>query len=184
MNIANQLSVLRMILVPIFVGALLYYSPERSYCYPLILGAFLLACLTDGVDGYLARKLNEKTVLGSYIDPIADKLLLLSGFLSLSFMEHLPARMRIPAWLTIPIIARDVIILIGSTLVFLTTGKLTARPLFIGKLTTVLQMASLFVALTPFPHGFKILLFIVTLCFTLLSGLRYIRMGGRLIQSS
>ena len=184
MNIANQLSVLRMILVPVFVGALLYYSPERSFCYPLGLTAFLLACLTDGVDGYLARKLNEKTVLGSYIDPIADKLLLLSGFLSLSFMENLPSWMHIPAWLTIPVIARDVIILIGSTMIFLTTGKLTARPLFIGKLTTVLQMASLFVALTPFPHAFKILLFAVTLALTLLSGLRYIRIGGQLIQSS
>ena len=184
MNIANQLSVLRMVLVPVFVGLLVYYSPDRSFCYPLILIVFLLACLTDGVDGYLARKLNEKTVLGSYIDPIADKLLLLSGFLSLSFMGHLPAWMSIPAWLTIPVIARDVIILIGSTMVFLTTGKLKAQPLFIGKLTTVLQMASLFVALTPFPHAFKIFLFIVTLCLTLLSGLRYIQMGGRLIQSS
>ncbi len=184
MNIANQLSVLRMVLVPVFVGLLVYYSPDRSFCYPLILIVFLLACLTDGVDGYLARKLNEKTVLGSYIDPIADKLLLLSGFLSLSFMGHLPAWMSIPAWLTIPVIARDVIILIGSTMVFLTTGKLKAQPLFIGKLTTVLQMASLFVALTPLPHAFKTLLFIATLCLTLLSGLRYIQMGGRLMQAS
>ena len=184
MNIANQLSVLRMILVPVFVGSLFYYSPEQRFCYPLILAAFLLACLTDGVDGYLARKLNEKTLLGSYIDPIADKLLLLSGFLSLSFMGHLPVWMHIPAWLTITVIARDAIILIGSVMVFLTTGKLTAQPLFIGKLTTVMQMMSLFIALTPSPSAFKLLLFSATLLITLLSGFRYIKMGERLIQSS
>lgn len=184
MNIANQLSVLRMTLVPVFIGSLFYYSPDRNFCYPLILTVFLLACATDGVDGYLARKLRQKTILGSYIDPIADKLLILSGFLSLSFMGHLPVWMHIPAWLTITVIARDVIILIGSVMVFVTTGKLTAQPLFIGKLTTVLQMASLFVALTPSPSTFKILLFSATLLVTLLSGFRYIKMGGQLIQSS
>ena len=183
MNLANHLSVLRIILVPVFIGSFLYYSPEREWCYTLGLAIFVLACLTDGVDGYVARRLNQKTVLGSYIDPIADKLLLLSGFLSLSFMSHLPGWMHIPAWVTIPVITRDVIILIGSAMIFLTTGSLKAEPIFIGKLTTVIQMGTLFVALIPFPGALKNTLFILTVSLTVLSGMQYIRIGGKLIQS-
>ena len=111
MNLANNLSVLRVILAPVFVTCL-YYLPERAYLYPLSIAVFLFACGTDALDGYFARKMNQRTVFGTYIDPIADKLLLLSGFISLSFLPGLPASMRIPAWVTIPVIARDMVIMI------------------------------------------------------------------------
>src|SRR3990167_3481531 len=107
-------------MVPLFVAALLYTSPERSYLHLAALLLFLTACLSDAADGYLARKRNETTDLGSYIDPLADKLLLLSGFLSLSLMSHLPDEMRMPAWVTISVISRDCVILIGSVVVFFT----------------------------------------------------------------
>ncbi|OIO39546.1 MAG: hypothetical protein AUJ72_00695, partial [Candidatus Omnitrophica bacterium CG1_02_46_14] len=147
-------------LVPIFIVSLVYYSPERNYFYLFGLMAFLLACLTDGLDGYIARKYRQKTVLGSYIDPIADKLLLVSGFLSLSFMSHLPDSMKIPAWLTILAIARDGIILIGSLMIFLTTGRLKVEPLIIGKITTVLQMTALLLALLSTPPPVKFMVFV------------------------
>ncbi len=175
---------LRIILVPVFIATLLYYSPERRYFYFVSLAAFLLACLTDGLDGYIARRYNQKTVLGSYMDPVADKLLLVSGFLSLSFMSHLPDSMRIPAWVTILVIARDGIILIGAVMVFLITGRLKAQPLYIGKITTVLQMAALFFSLVSAPEQFKLMIFLVTGVLTLASGIQYIRMGGKMLQNT
>ena len=184
MNPANQLTVLRIVLVPVFIASLLYYSAERDYFYFVSLMAFLLACLTDGLDGYIARKYNQKTLLGSYIDPIADKLLLVSGFLSLSFMHHLPDSMRIPAWFTILVIARDGIILIGSLMIFLTTNHLKAEPLYIGKITTVFQMIALFLSLVSAPGQFKWMIFVTTGFLTLASGIQYICMGGKMLQTS
>ena len=183
MNWANRLTVLRIILVPLFIASLVYYSPERDYLYFLSLAVFLLACLTDGLDGYLARRLNQKTELGSYIDPVADKLLLMSAFLCLSFMGHLPLSMRIPAWLTILVIGRDGLILIGATMIFVTTGRLKAQPLFIGKITTVLQMTSLFFSLVSAPEPVKLALFGLTGTLTVFSGILYIRMGGKILQT-
>ncbi len=184
MNLANRITIFRILLTPLFLGSLIYFSPERSYLQTLSIVVFILACITDGIDGYLARKLNQKTVLGSYIDPLADKLLLLSGFLALSFMTHLPASMHIPAWTTIVVITRDVVILIGSIVIFLTTGGLKPQPLWIGKATTVSQMSTLFASLVSTPPLFQRSLCVITVVLTVASGLAYIRIGGRLMQPS
>lgn len=184
MNLANRLTLVRIILVPAFVGALLYYSSDRKFLQPFAAFLFALACLTDAMDGYWARKMNEATTLGSYIDPIADKLLLLSGFLSLSFMTNLPESMRIPAWVTIPVLSRDAIILIGSTMIFITTGTLKASPLWVGKLTTFFQMATLFAALIMSPQSLQWSLYGITVFLTVLSGFYYVRMGGRILQTN
>ena len=184
MNIANRLSVIRITLVPVFVGSLLYYASAPALFRALSLGTFTLACVTDGVDGYLARRLHQHTVLGSYIDPIADKLLLTSGFLSLSLMSHLPVSMQIPGWVTITVIARDVIIMIGSAMIFVTTGTLKAQPLFIGKITTVTQMITLMASLLSAPLTIQLPLYLATVALTILSGVWYIRVGGQIIQSS
>jgi cardiolipin synthase len=181
MNLANNLSVLRILLVPFFVTSLLYYSPQRTFLQNWGIAIFLIACMTDGVDGYVARRLNQKTILGSYIDPIADKLLLLSGFLSLSFMSHLPGEMRIPAWVTISVVTRDFVILTGAAIIFLTTGKLKAQPLLIGKITTFFQMGTLFMALVGVPDTLKYIFFVVTTILTVISGVGYIRVGGRMV---
>ena len=138
--------------------------------------------MTDALDGYVAKKFDQRSVLGSYIDPIADKLLLSSGFLSLSFMPHLPPQMHIPGWVTLCVISRDVIILIGAALIFLSTGTLKAAPLFVGKLTTVFQMTTLCAVLFEIPQEIVRLLFIVTVAFTFISGILYIRMGERMFQ--
>ncbi|MGH7197340.1 MAG: CDP-alcohol phosphatidyltransferase family protein [Candidatus Omnitrophota bacterium] len=182
MNLATQITVLRILLTPLFVSLLLYYGPGREKLYPLSFIVFAVACLSDGVDGYLARRLDQKTALGSYLDPVADKLLLLSGFLSLSFMSHLPDAIRIPAWVTISVVTRDIIILIGSAMIFLTTGKLTAEPLFIGKVTTFCQMATLFIVLAASPEAVRIVFFMATVALTTASGIGYLRMGGRILR--
>ncbi len=181
-NLANHITFARILIVPAFILSLLYYTPQNSRLRWIAAGLFLAACFSDALDGFVARKFNQKTVLGTYIDPIADKLLLLSGFISLSFMRNLPASMKIPGWLTTLVISRDVIILIGATLIFLSAGSLKVAPLFVGKITTVLQMASLGAVLLDFPHGFAPPLFLVTAVFTAFSGILYIRMGERIFQ--
>lgn len=184
MNLPNYLSALRIILVALFVCILLYYTPERAYLMDWGLGVLVVACLTDAADGYLARKLKQQTQLGSYIDPIADKLLLISGFLSLSFMPHLPPAVKIPAWVTIPVITRDIMILLGSLMIFLMTGRLKVQPLIIGKITTAFQMGTLVISLMNVPLRLKFIFACLTVVLTLISGVGYLRMGGRLFQKS
>lgn len=182
-NLANNLTILRILLVPLFVGSLIYYAPERDYLSLTALWIAIVACATDAVDGWVARRLNQKTVVGSYIDPIADKLLLLSGFFSLSFMTHLPDTMRIPAWVAITVITRDVVILMGAIIIFITTGRLKAEPLFIGKSTTAIQMGTMLASLAQFPMPIQMCLFTLTVVLTVISGIRYFRMGSLLLQS-
>jgi cardiolipin synthase len=148
------------------------------------IGCFTIGCFSDAVDGYFARRLNERTELGAFIDPIADKLLLLSGYLSLSFMSHLPSAMSIPAWVTIPIISRDVMITIGSVILFISSGKFRPEPLFIGKLTTVSQMAALMSAFLMMPDGVKLSFCTAAVLLTVWSGILYMQMGARMFQNA
>ncbi len=184
MNVANNLSILRVILVPVFVVCLVYASPERAALHQAATLIFIVACLTDALDGYLARRLGQITVFGSYVDPLADKILLTSGFLALSFMTHLPITMRIPAWVTVPVIARDLVILTGAAMMFFTTGSLKAKPLLVSKITTLFQMLTLLGALVSAPPPLQYTLYALTVTLTVISGMSYIRMGGRLMQSS
>lgn len=183
MNLPNNLSVLRVVLVPVFVALLVYFSPEKNYFRHLATAVFAFACLTDALDGYIARRLNEKTVFGSYLDPIADKLLLVTGFAALSFLAHLPADMKVPAWVAITVVTRDVLILVGSIVVFLSTGDLRAEPLLTSKATTFVQMVTLLAVLVGCSEVVRQLLFAATAALTVVSGILYIRMGGKLIQS-
>lgn len=184
MNLANRITLTRIFFVPVFIATLLYHSPERGYLQILSAVIFLAGCLSDALDGYLARRRNETTELGSYIDPIADKLLLLSGFVCLSLMAHLPREMHIPAWVTIPIISRDVVIVLGAVIVFFTSGKLDPKPIYIGKITTVVQMATIFVSLVMAPRELRFGLQVLAVFFTVWSGILYVQMGGKILQES
>ncbi len=184
MNVANRITITRIVLVPVFVASLLYYSAERPFFYTAALLIFLVACVSDALDGYLARRRSETTELGAYLDPIADKLLLLSGFLSLSIMPGLPGAMHMPAWVTISVLSRDILIVIGSMLIFFTRGFFRPKPIYIGKVTTVVQMAALFGALIQAPGPVRLILNSLTLIFTLWSGVLYVNMGGRMLQET
>ncbi len=118
------------------------------------------------------------------LDPVADKLLLVSGFLSLSIMNHLPDAMKVPAWVTLPILARDIVLLIGSVIIFILTGSLKARPIFIGKLTTVLQMVTLAASLLMAPPLLRSILFGAAVIMTAISASVYVSLGGRMLQES
>jgi cardiolipin synthase len=183
-NLANRITLSRLFFVPVFIAMLLYHSPERTFLHNFTVVIFLFACISDAVDGYLARQRKETTELGSYIDPIADKLLLLSGFLCLSLMTHLPRQMHIPAWVTIPIISRDVVIVIGSVIIFFTSGRLIPRPILIGKITTVVQMSTLFVSLVMAPQEIRFAFQTLAVLFTVWSGIIYVQMGGKMLKDS
>lgn len=178
MNIPNFLSLLRIILVPVFVIFLI----QSEYDKALI--TFVVAGLTDALDGTLARLLKCQTTLGAYLDPIADKLLLVTSFVTLAIFQI------IPAWLAVLVISRDFIILLGIAILTLMSVAYEIKPAVVGKITTALQVTTIFLALLykAVTHDFGYY-WIVGLCwatalFTVISGLVYIIRGIRILNKS
>src|SRR4030042_999547 len=128
MNIPNILTLLRIIMVPVIVILLI----QESFLKALIV--FVAAGLTDILDGFLARFLHQQTVLGSYLDPIADKALLVSSFVTLSVL-HI-----IPGWLAVLVISRDLFILLGISVLSIMSISVEIRPAFVSKVTTPLTL--------------------------------------------
>ena len=178
---ANQLTILRMAFVPCFVLLLIYGHPKSATVL------FLVAGFTDGLDGLLARKLQQKTVLGSFLDPMADKLLLTAAFVTLS-VPSLPLLLHIPTWLTVLTISRDVLISLMVLIIHLWTQHRDFPPSILGKCTTAVQLLAVGVCLLANfePNLAKAVFGLViyaTLAFTLASGLHYSYRSVKLIAS-
>jgi len=140
MTTANKITILRILLIPFFVVELIYYVRTGNELHRLAaILCFAVAAICDGVDGYIARRYNQKSELGAILDPLADKLLLVSAVVLLSF-DNTPYFRPIPLWLTGTIIGRDLLVGIGVVVVWLVVGKVTVRPRLTGKLATVFQM--------------------------------------------
>ena len=140
MTTANKITILRILLVPFFVVEILYYVQTGNELHRLLgLLAFAVAAILDGVDGYVARRYNQRSELGTVLDPLADKLLLVSGIVVLSF-DHATRLGQIPLWLTGTIIGRDLLLGIGVVVVRLVVGHVIVRPRITGKIATVFQM--------------------------------------------
>jgi cardiolipin synthase (CMP-forming) len=140
MTTANKITVLRILLIPFFVVEMVYYIRTGDEVYRLAgVLSFAVAAILDGVDGYVARRYNQWTELGTILDPLADKLLLVSAIILLSF-DNEPYFRVFPLWLTGLIIGRDVLLSIGALVLHLVVGKVTVRPHLTGKLATVFQM--------------------------------------------
>ncbi len=140
MTTANKITIVRILLIPFFVTEMIYYTRTGDEMHRLIgLICFAVAAISDGIDGYIARRYNQRSELGAFLDPMADKLLLVSGIVVLSFDNgsHLD---RIPLWVTTTIISRDLLLLFGAAVIQYTVGSVNVRPRFVGKLATVLQM--------------------------------------------
>jgi CDP-diacylglycerol--glycerol-3-phosphate 3-phosphatidyltransferase len=141
MTTANKITILRILLIPFFVVEIIYYARTGSAaCWLAGMLSFAVAAILDGVDGYVARRYHQWSELGTILDPLADKLLLVSAIVVLSF-NHTPRLAVIPLWLTGTIIGRDLLICLGVIVVRFTVGKVTVRPRLTGKIATVLQMA-------------------------------------------
>ena len=140
MTTANKVTILRILLLPFFVAGVLYYQNTGNEIFRLsAILAFATAAICDGVDGYIARHYNQKSELGAMLDPLADKLLLVSSVILLSLNK--PYLGTFPAWLTVTVIGRDLLLLIGLVVIQMTVGKVKVRPRILGKIATVLQIA-------------------------------------------
>jgi len=140
MTTANKITILRILLIPFFVVEILYFVQTGNELHRLLaIISFATASILDGVDGYVARRYNQWSELGTVLDPLADKLLLASAIVVLSF-DHSPRLRQIPLWLTGTIIGRDLVLGLGAVVVRLVVGKITVRPRLTGKLATVFQM--------------------------------------------
>ena len=171
LNLPNSLTVARIILIPVFITAVIYKKHQHA------LFLFILAGMTDLLDGFIARMTNQKTALGRFLDPLADKLLLTSSFILFSFYEW------IPLWLTITVISRDFIIVTGWLLLYMITHDVRIEPVLLGKTAIAFQLITLALVLlhvnVPTITMPKDILFAVTAAITAVSGLQYIYKGLR-----
>lgn len=172
MNIANKVSLFRILTVPFFVSTLIYYSQEREYLLSVALVIFVLAVISDAVDGYVARKSKQQSKAGLILDPLGDKLLLMSAFVCLSFDKF---NLHFPLWVTLIVISRDILILLGATVVYMVKQNINILPTKWGKLTTTFQMLSVIAVLLQW--HFSYLFWWIAILFTVISGMDYIRRG-------
>jgi cardiolipin synthase (CMP-forming) len=142
MTTANKVTISRILLIPVFIVLILYYFNTGQEWHRVAgLLVFAVAAILDGVDGYIARRYNQRSELGAILDPLGDKLLLVSGVVLLSLHSSTYVNIyHIPLWVTATIISRDAVILIGMVVVQVTCGKTKVHPRILGKIATVLQM--------------------------------------------
>lgn len=179
-------------MIPAFVTMAIYYGESIKRGDPLewqryaAIIIFILAAVSDGLDGYVARRYNQRSTLGVYLDPIADKGLLLSGIITLSisnWSESAPGYGRFPAWFPVLVISRDAVILVGTMILYLLNGKVHVKPNWTGKVATVLQMIA--IGWVMLQLRFIPLLYVVVVAgvFTLISGIVYVTVGVRQLQA-
>jgi cardiolipin synthase len=175
-TIPNILTFLRMAFIPVF-ASLLYYG---NYGWALLI--FFFAGVSDGFDGFIARKFNQSSSLGTILDPIADKLLMTTAFILVTLPHVLPddnKHFPVPFWVTSAVIGRDVLIIVVAMAIFVITDFRGFKPSFWGKLSTFVQISAIGIVLiaTIFPNGSGYYLptvyFLVT-ALAVISGLHYI----------
>jgi CDP-diacylglycerol--glycerol-3-phosphate 3-phosphatidyltransferase len=192
MTTANKITVIRILMIPIFVTLAIYYGESIQEGHPqdwmrfTAITVFLLAAVSDGLDGYVARRYNQRSTLGAILDPIADKGLLLSGIITLSisnWSQADPHYGKFPAWFPVLVISRDAVILFGSAVLHILNGKVRVRPSWTGKVATVLQMAA--IAWVMLQMRIIPLIYIVGAAglFTFVSGVIYVRDGVRQLSA-
>ena len=172
LNLPNTLTLIRILTIPIFLECLAYHL------YWEALVVFAIGGLTDFFDGLTARWLNQQTALGAYLDPVADKLLVISSFIMLGLIDG------IPMWLTVVVVVRDVLIVVGYGAIYvLVDEKMAVQPSWIGKWSTTFQLFTLAVALVTLHdvkllHPYVLIVFIsLSAATTVVSGLQYLYRG-------
>jgi cardiolipin synthase len=177
---ANQLTLLRMLLIPAFVILVVYNYLGSA------LTVFAVAGLTDALDGIIARRSGQKSSLGAWLDPMADKLLAISTFVVLT-IPGLGLSNRLPIWLTVIIISRDVVIVLTVAIVNLAIGPRTFRPSIFGKIATATYMLTAVAAMFFNYLGYHSVIvdgFVyASLAITLISSLHYIWHASRIIDA-
>jgi cardiolipin synthase len=194
MTTANKITLIRILMIPAFVTMAIYYGESIARGAPLewqrftAIIIFLVASVSDGLDGYVARRYNQRSALGVVLDPIADKGLLLSGIITLSISNWStidPESGRFPAWFPVLVISRDAVILMGTAVLYFLIGpNIKIRPSWTGKVATVLQMCA--IAWVMLQLNWLPLKWVVAGAglFTLVSGIVYVLEGVRQLQAA
>ena len=176
MNLPNYITLFRVVLIPFFINLMIY-----GY-YREALVVFVVAGVTDALDGLIARLTKSQTELGAFLDPMADKLLILSAFVTLVLLE------KMPVWLSIIVVSRDVILVLGSVILYVTGHTLKVSPSIVGKATTVLQLMVVTLTLVlinynaqGIEHGFLPVLQWTAAAVTIASGIQYVLRGMKLV---
>jgi len=175
MGLANWLTLLRILLIPVFVSLLVYRRPGPA------LIVFALAALTDLLDGWAARHWKDESSLGAFLDPMADKLLLMSSFVTLTYLKVLPF------WIAAVVISRDVILVLGALLIYMLGSRIRPRPTGAGKAATFFQVLVVLSGLLARVFQVQLPLWSVlwlAAAFTVISGLQYIFQGMRFLNAS
>ena len=176
-TIPNLLCLLRMGLVPLFIIAMIDGEPRKAIL------VFLIAGITDALDGFIARFANQQSLLGAYLDPIADKILLTSAYVTLS-IPSLNQGAQIPIWITVLVIARDMMIVMMALILYLAAGIRKFPPSVLSKITTVTQVTTvalvLLSALWPRLEPLATWLLVLVAFLTVASGLDYVLRANRL----
>lgn len=176
LTIPNLLTFLRMALIPVFASLLFYGYYEWS------LAIFFFAGISDGVDGFIARRFNQQSSLGTILDPIADKLLMTTAFIILTLPNVLPGHLRhlpVPFWVTAAVIGRDVLIIVVAMAIFIMTGFRGFKPSLPGKISTIVQVAAVTLILIaivfPALNGFYLpTTYTIVTALAFFSGVHYI----------
>lgn len=178
MTLANQITLIRILLIPVFVLFAIYYAQSLDAGTPeewlrlTAIAVFLIAAVTDGLDGWVARRFNQRSRLGAILDPIADKGLLLAAIITLSIR---PWAYGFPLWFPVVVIARDVIIVSGYLIIHHLDVRFDVKPSLIGKAATVSQMAAVGWVMLTLPH--PIVVVWIAGALTLASGAGYVIRG-------
>jgi cardiolipin synthase len=183
MTFANKVTFFRILCLPLFVASLLYYYYlHKGYIRWWAIAIFLLAVISDVVDGYIARVKKERTKVGSLLDPLADKFFLSIAFLTLYIVDNFSGGIRIPLWVVLIVISRDIIMLLGAAIILIFKQNLEVVPTVWGKLTTFFQVATVFCILiqSPVARFFWIIAGVITV----VSGTDYLLKGIRILNAA
>ena len=181
LTIPNLLTFMRMALIPAFASMIFYGH------YKLGLAFFVIAGITDGIDGFLARRFGQESELGTIIDPIADKLLMTTAFVILSLPNVMPQvrHLPVPFWVTVTVIGRDVLILMVAMAITMFTGFRGFKPSFWGKFSTLVQVLAVTLILFSAVSGYSFYLpttYTITTLLAFVSGVHYVFQVARLMR--
>ena len=186
-TLPNLLTMFRMVLIPVFVSFLFYQK------FVWALAVFIIAGVTDGLDGLFARRFNQKSQLGMILDPIADKLLLVTSFIVLSLpsispQQQPPSHLPVPFWVTTAVISRDIFIIVGAAAINIVTGFRGFRPSWLGKASTAVQILAVIAILIAASIPSKIsgyylpTVYVTVFIFAVLSGVHYVFFASQLMS--
>lgn len=174
-SLPNVITVIRILLTPLFV----IFLQAGLHLYALLV--FVVAAVSDGLDGFLARYFDQRTELGAYLDPLADKMLIVTAFIGMGVLQYLPV------WLVVIVISRDVFILLGIAIFTLTETNFEIDPSIWSKMTTCTQLFTICLVLLSsvvyIPDTVKMVFFFLTAGITIISGGHYLLIGIKILDN-